>query len=1106
LVKLESLLREKSEVYVHKSGCASQLKVCSWFSRKKDQPVIFIYKENVQEYLALAKLFYPEQEIVYFPDFKGGEKNFWVQLNQCFFRLSLESKTKLIFIPHSFLFWRIPDKNFFRQKVLRFEPGEEIDLDAITNSLIEAGYQRVLQVSEPGDFSLRGDILDIYSPQLTNPIRISLFGDLIEDVRLFEPISQKSIESIQSALVIPYQLGLSQTPRLQELQRTGELKADFITLQEEQAHFYGLFAKDLISILDWFDRPLLAISFAEDFFIDLQNSEQKLLDLCKRDNLPYVYLFYQINELKVNLSKFKKIFFTFIPSSVPGINLEEEKITNYEDLFWSPQEKMRPISSLKKYLPKWLDEYQQIIFSFNSEQAREKFRFILDDVLGAAPKMTYQFRTKGLFTLLAPVGGGYRLKWDNSLILSGDLFAGGGKKVRSRKFVGLKQYDDLDEGDLIVHRGYGVGIFQGLKSLQIGSIKGEYLLLTYANNDKLYLPVEKINLLQKYKGPEGIVPPVDRLGGTRWKNLKAKIRKDIAKIAKDLVQVYAYRKIAKRHAYAGLNGDYYDFEASFGFEETPDQAKAISEVMQDMESTQPMDRLVCGDVGFGKTEIALRAAFRAVSNGYQVAVLCPTTVLAEQHYHNFKKRMEPFGIRVEVLSRFTPTSKQKQILNDLKRSQIDVIIGTHRLLSKDVDIPKLSLLILDEEQRFGVRHKEKLKQLRKEVDVLTLTATPIPRTLQLSLSGIRSLSVIETPPPERKPVQTDLIERDPLRLKEIVEFELKRQGQVFWVYNRVQGLAAVKDLVQKLAPQAKVEMAHGQMKGKELEEIMHKFYLKEIDVLVCTSIIEAGLDFPNANTLIVDNAHLFGLGQLYQLRGRVGRSKEQAFAYFVVPNLRNLPEKAKKRLKVILSLDYLGAGFKLAMEDLRLRGAGNILGEAQSGQIGKVGLDMFLEMLEQEIKVLQGEKVTTYKEPELDIPLPAYIPEEFIADKKMRINYYWLLTDAQKELEPILAEIKDRYGHFPEEFNNFIGLIQIKREASKLNIDKIKLQGEYLILKWEEQSFSFELQELLTWIQNQQAQLLPSGEVKIKLEKEKDVLVQTKNIIISLQKQLLNSG
>ena len=516
------------------------------------------------------------------------------------------------------------------------------------------------------------------------------------------------------------------------------------------------------------------------------------------------------------------------------------------------------------------------------------------------------------------------------------------------------------------------------------------------------------------------------------------------------MQMYAWRKVAKGFSYSPVGEMYHEFEATFGFEETPDQARAIQEVFADMDKPVPMDRLVCGDVGFGKTEVALRAAFRAACDGRQVALLCPTTVLAEQHYQTFRSRMAGFPVNVGLLSRFVPKSKQTETLKAAARGQIDILIGTHRLLSTDVELPNLGLLILDEEQRFGVRHKEKLKALRKNVDVLTLTATPIPRTLQLSMSGIRELSVLETAPAERKPVATAIIDRDRGALRQVMERELARQGQVFFVHNRVQTLPQTAAMVKELVPDARVGMAHGQMAEKELEDTMHKFWHGELDVLVCTAIVESGLDFPRANTLIVDQAQMFGLGQLYQLRGRVGRSDRQAYAVFVVSDVEHLPSLARERLRIILEMDYLGAGFQVAMEDLRLRGAGNILGEAQSGHMARVGLDLYLEMLEDAVAKLKGEEELLRTETEINLGIPAHIPDTYVEDAHERLKYYKMLSSAPDAVtrENVEMEIRDRFGPFPGPLENFLAVLAFKRRVNELGVARADILPDRIRVTW----------------------------------------------------------
>ncbi len=717
-----------------------------------------------------------------------------------------------------------------------------------------------------------------------------------------------------------------------------------------------------------------------------------------------------------------------------------------------PAAQDRPWQHLVAGLREWQSQRRQVILSFSSERSRNKFLKLAEQD-GITPALRYAPEAHGLFALVSPFRSGVELVWDNSLALGEDIIYPRAEKTpraASRAFKGLDTFDDLKNGDLLVHRDYGIGRFAGLHHLDLNAAANDFLLIEYSGRDKLYVPADRLGLIQRFKGNEGVEPALDRLGGAAWAAGKEKARKAIEKIAADLVEMYAYRKVAKGFRYDPPGELYHEFEATFGFEETPDQAKAIQDVLDDMDKSEPMDRLVCGDVGFGKTEVALRAAFRAAAEGRQVALLCPTTVLAEQHYQTFRARLAGFPVNVGLLSRFVPRPRQKEVLKAAAAGQIDILIGTHRILSSDVKLPNLALLVLDEEQRFGVRHKEKLKALKKNVDVLTLTATPIPRTLQLSMSGIRELSIIETAPQDRKPVATAVLRRDDDVLRKVIAREIEREGQVFWVYNRVQGLERVAEYVRKLMPEARVGMAHGQMSETELETTMHKFWHGELDVLVCTSIVESGLDFPRANTLVVDQAQMFGLGQLYQLRGRVGRSDRQAYAFFVVPDAERLTAVAEERLRIIMDMDYLGAGFQVAMEDLRLRGAGNILGEVQSGHMSRVGLDLYLEMLEEAVGRLKGTPSALAAETELTLGLPAHIPASYIDDGRERLRCYKALTSAAggAAREEAALSMRDRFGPFPEELNNFLAVLDFKQFLTELQVQRADVYRDHVRMFW----------------------------------------------------------
>ena len=988
--------------------------------------------------------------------------------------------------------------------------GEEMDPELLMEQAVTWGYTRTKLVSGYGEMSMRGDILDIYAPGYDFPVRLEFFGDILEEIRVFDPSSQRSKADLDEVTLLPVAPAMLTGNYVDEaeglwaqLKKTGEISSEGYTRLLEKAGnadgmiWPGLFYPEAVDLKSFFlQKSVYVLSSASNLRSKLQDQEHGwktfLLDKSAHNGCKWPMHVICWNEEKARGTwrDERQIVFEdlIIGREKDGVDLSERSISAFTDIFWKPEQVKRPWAALVAALKEWKTERFQTVLSFRTERSRKKFLSLIEpEQLTIATE--YSPLNKGIYALVSPLKQGMELEWNQTVILGEDVIqpqAAKDTRSRDKAFEGMTSYEDLLLDDLLVHRDYGLSRFGGLHHMNVGDVANDYLLLFFDSEDKLYVPVDRLNLVQKYKGPEGSCPILDKLGGARWAKTREKARKAIEKIAGELVEMYAYRKIAKGYAYGPLDEMYWEFESTFGFEETPDQEKAIQDVFRDMESPEPMDRLVCGDVGFGKTEVALRAAFRAVLDGKQVILLCPTTVLAEQHYQTFVQRMEGFPVTVGLLSRFVPKSRQKRVLEQMSGGELDILIGTHRVLSKDVEAPNLGLLILDEEQRFGVRHKERVKEMRKNIDALTLTATPIPRTLQLSLSGVRSLSTIETPPVDRKPVETALIEREEAMLASVVARELERGGQVFWVHNRVQGLERVVEFVQKLAPDAKIGMAHGQMTEKNLEETIHKFWHKELDILVATAIIESGLDFPNANTLIVDQAQMFGLGQLYQLRGRVGRSTRQAYAYFAVSSLDSLSEKAKRRMQIILQLDYLGAGFKVAMEDLRLRGAGNILGEVQSGQMAKVGLDLFLEMLDEEVRRIKGDDSNTVSDPEMNFVFKAHLPEDFVPDARERLRYYRALSSADSEagIEELAAEIKDRFGQFPEEVENFLSVLYLKRTLARLGVVRADLFPTRVILTWVENNNPVDPAKLIAWIgeQGEKAKLKPPAALEIPLD------------------------
>lgn len=1108
---------------VYKSGSGSQVFLAQNLIQQGQNVVLILPdQQRLEKCVSLLQIFangyldkpFWEREWIVFPSFSPFQNDFeqWAQRWANLFTLLYGPRPcgVMLTIDNLLPFW--PAKEVLEKEYLYLMQGEEFEPEEIMEKAVQWGYERVSMVTRPGEFSLRGDILDIYASGYEYPVRMEFFGDMLESVRLFEPLTQRSKKELSELVLLPISPVILHEDYInkakqhwEHLWKIGALsksgKVSLMQKVEEGENFLwpGIFYQNSTSLSELL--PSKAV-----FILAEASHERARLDECS--SLWHKYLKEQeekngwswpvenitqsINRARQAWLNKRQILFEDLPlgERSNGLALPEKRYNSYQELFWRPQDQKRPWSTLIESLQEWKRTNNQVVLTFGSENARHRFFKLLEGV-DLDIFTNYKSNQKGIFALISDLSVGLKLEWNHLAIFSENVLQPQKETLKKKKgvrkdFKGLKRYDDIKDGDLIVHRDYGLGRFAGLTRLQVDGTGNDYLLLYYAEGDKLYVPVDRLNLIQRYKGPEGTVPSLDKLGSNRWSNTKDRVRKALETIAHDLISMYAYRKVAKGYTYPANDDLLREFEATFDFEETPDQEQAISEVLRDMEKSEPMDRLVCGDVGFGKTEVAMRAAFKAVVAGKQVALLCPTTILAEQHFQNFVRRMENFSVNIEMISRFIPPSRQKEILRKAEKGEVDILIGTHRLLSQDVYLPRLSLFILDEEQRFGVRHKEKLKKLRQNIDVLTLTATPIPRTLQLSLSGLRQLSIIETPPQERKAVETSLVERDPEELASILNRELERKGQVFWVYNRVNGLERVKRFVQSLVPQARVAIAHGQMSERNLEDTMHRFWYGEIDVLVTTAIIESGLDFPKTNTLVVDRAHQFGLSQLYQLRGRVGRSKEQAYAYFVVPSLNGLSKLASKRLQTILDMDYLGAGFQVAMEDLRIRGAGNILGEVQSGNISKVGLDLFLQMLEQEVRRVKGEPLQQETEPELNITFEANIPTDYIADPQERLHYYKGISSARNKqrLTEWADEMKDRFGPLPEQVKNLLAVIELKRTLVLLQVERADLFTNRILLTWLEDSKPVDPEKFVLWMQKFQdrVKFFPPAKLELRFE------------------------
>ncbi len=970
---------------------------------------------------------------------------------------------------------------------------EEIERNGFIEKLVAGGYQHASIVEEPGDYCVRGGIVDIYGPLYADPIRIEFFGDTVESIRFFSAASQRTIKPIAEAVVLPArEMVLNKALLLQIINRIRARAAELeipvteirkiIDLIENGQGFPGieslipLIYPELDNVFDYLPKNTLIVSSGDgDLARAADESEERIAKnfeaSCQGKKLcvdpSQLYLSWP--QVEAMISQKKPLAFKQLevqrgvePNRSDAMQIRTVvetnadlslQLTNYQDK-----------ENLLKPLADWIDEKRRaglatFIVCRTKTQA-ERLKSLLTPY-GFQFKLTESFsdakiEANTLCLCLGQISSGFVWAAESlAIITEAEIF---GLRLRRRKpsrprpSSELLDLQDLKKDDLIVHVELGIGRYDGLRKLKVDGFTNDFLVLLYKDGDKLYLPVDRMSIVQKYMGVDGIEPVIDKMGGTSWKRVKARVKRSAEKIAGGLLKLYAKRKFDKGYSFGSVDSYFQDFEAGFEYEETPDQIKAIENVLEDMYQKTPMERLICGDVGYGKTEVALRASFLAVNNNKQVAILVPTTILAEQHYATFSKRYERYPINIACLSRFRSVRKQKEIIADLEAGRLDIVIGTHRLLQKDIAFKDLGLLILDEEQRFGVKHKEKLKNLKHNVDVLTLTATPIPRTLHMSLVGIRDISIISTPPEFRQAIITYICEFDGALISEAIQKELSRQGQIFFVHNNIQSITKIARKLQHLVPEVRLDIAHGRMAENDLEQVMYRFLNKEFDMLVCTTIIESGLDIPAANTIIVNRADRFGLAQIYQLRGRVGRADEQAYAYLIIPNESLLTKDAQKRLKVLMEHSDLGSGFQIAMNDLKIRGGGTILGASQSGHIAAVGYDMFLKLMEDAMAELKGEAPLESLEPEINVRMSAFISESYIPDIDQRLAAYRRLAKMTelKEIDDFKTELIDRYGELPKEASNLLFKIVLKILSRKTGVSRLDLTGQQLLLHFSD--------------------------------------------------------
>ena len=1041
----------------------------------------------------------------------------------------------------------IPKANLLDYAELIIE-GEEIDLDQMIRKLVAGGYSRTMIVEEQGDFCLRGGILDIFSPLYSEPLRLELFGDWVESLRFFSPDTQRTRQNVNEAVILPAREVIVAPDEMDAVITRIRKQAALLEMPvrkvrnliqriKEEGIFAGiesllpLIYPHLETLFDYLSPHTLLIQIEpgdlHTTVLDATVQMQKSYDDIRKEKdfcLPPESLYYDWAQLvdkgnqygMLSLRKLSVLTREDGTDSAP-IHCSVE-IKENDDLTKAIQMAARteaPFSPLIDWVHMQRNSERTVLFVGRTRSQADRIQTLLKPY-GFNPILIEGFpdfeRVKGMVLItIGFVSNGF--VWPDesmALLTEEEIF---GSHFKRRKVVTQKArtellgLQDLKQGDLVVHDEHGIGRYGGLVKLSLDNTINDFLLLKYKDDDKLYLPVERMGLVQKYMGVDDVIPVLDKMGSKSWERVKAKVRKSTEKIAGDLLKIYAARKVKGGHAFGASDSYFRDFEAGFPFEETIDQAKAIEDVLEDMRRPTSMDRLVCGDVGYGKTEVVLRAAFLAVSEAKQVAILVPTTVLAEQHYSNFVERFSRYPVKVACLNRFRSQKEQRKIVSGIREGTIDIVIGTHRLLQKDVAFKDLGLVVLDEEQWFGVKHKEKLKQLRDTVDVLALTATPIPRTLHLSLMGIRDISIISTPPEDRHPIRTYVMEYEDDICAQAIEKELKRGGQIFFVHNNISSIDRMAAHIQKLVPNVRLAVAHGRMAEGDLEKVMLLFIQKEIDLLVCTTIIESGLDISSANTILINRVDRFGLAQIYQLRGRVGRSDEQAYAYLFIPNESALTTDAVKRLKVLMEYSDLGSGFQIAMNDLKIRGGGAILGASQSGHIAAVGYDMFLKLMEESIAELKGEPLNQDLEPEINLPISAFLAESYVVDIDQRLTLYRRLarvTDL-KQISNLKAELEDRYGKLPDEGVNLLLKIMLKVLSIKAGIKRLDLIGQQLTLSFSEahQKHPFGIVEVVMENRNRY-QFTPDHLFKAVLKPGNSVglLKQAKNILIEIGRRV----
>ena len=1130
---INNIENKKSPISLSGLTGVAEAGIVSSVMEKTKRPIMLITYNEIQAQNLVNDLKFFTDDVIYLPkkeivtyDYVAESKNLPYERIEVLNKIYKKQKN-IIITSIETIKQKMISKNALYKNVLNFKVGDRFILEDVKQKLINLGYERFDLIDGRGEFSVRGGIVDISTTDNTG-IRIELWGDEIDSIRHFNIISQRSIDNIEKVEIFPaheYILETSVEEVAKNIRKNvysenifekvesdieGIINGEYISKIDR---YFNSFYEEQETVLDYLDSKYLI--FIDEFNKILQRSENVELDnentikaLIEKERIipDGIKNYITTEDVKAGIKKYQSVFLEKLDNQVKSgtekYDFKYKELNYYKsgiDLF---------INDIKNFIK----EKKKVYIVVDTKEKADKISKLLEEyeILSIfQEKLNQTIITKDTDTVIITLGnitkGFYSFDLNQIVIVASEL-VDATRRTKKRKTENFKQgekvvFADLKVGDYVVHRKYGIGIYIGVNTIKADGTTRDYIKLKYSDDDILYIPTNSLDEIRKYVGGEEINLKLNKLGSKDWEKTTAKVKNNLRTVAKELIELYARREKSKGFAFSKDTEWQKQFEEAFQYVETDDQLRCIEEVKRDMENEKPMDRLLCGDVGYGKTEVAIRAAFKAVMDHKQVVYLAPTTVLAKQQYETFKERMKDFPITVDVLNRFRTTKDKNRIIKELKLGEIDILIGTHRILGKDIDFKDLGLLIIDEEQRFGVKAKEKIKEYKTSVDVLTMTATPIPRTLHMSIVGVRDMSVIYEPPQNRKPVQTYVLEYDEEVIKEAITRELERNGQVFYLFNNVGEIALKADKISRLVPEAKVGFAHGRMTGEEIEDIMQDFVDGNINVLTCTTILESGIDIPNANTIIIENADRIGLAQLYQLRGRVGRSDRQGYAYITYRKDKMLSEVADKRLKAIKEFTEFGSGFKIAMRDLEIRGAGSLIGEVQHGHLEEVGYDTYCRILDEVLKEEQGLKPEEDIECQIDLNVTSYIPDSFISDQNQKIEIYQdiALCKNEEDISNVIDEIVDRFGNLPDEIENLLEISRIKQLAKKKYLTKIQSKTNSVVFTFDNNKFDTNL--LPELIQKYGTRIKFASGLKpmitLKLEKkgEKGILQEVKEFL-----------